>query len=394
MDSIRRIKVFISSPGDMGSERELIEQICNDINNDIGDLKKFRIEPITWEKNTVSGVGPRSQEVINAQAPDYDLYIGLMGFYFGSDTGSFSSGTEEEFELAFERYTKSGYPKIQFYFSEAKVSPQRVDFSQFEKVTNFKKNIGGRGVYYRSFEDLTQLQVLVRKGVHKYALELLNEHNKNDGETGNRSLSYAELKPYDKLKNLNEKFSSDPSISSHFLMIEAAKHLDDFTERLRCTTAKLVKTTKILNSFAKEMNAVSGRGKRSQTRAVKGLERLLSNMEDLVFWLSYEISRMDEDFMNGMSTFQRACLILKTSKSEEDNSIADALESMENLKPQLSELCEAIRFSSGEMEKTIGIGPRWDGSMKVFIAIGADLIDFFDRAIATIDETRTSIQQA
>lgn len=395
VDNIQRIKAFISSPGDLVEERDLIEEVCRDINDDIGDLKNFRVEAIRWEKNAFSGVGNRSQEVISSQLPDYDIYVGIMGFYFGSNTGVFSSGTQEEFENALARHLKTGLPKIQFYFSDAKISPRQLDLAQLEKVNNFKKSIGSRGIFYRTFEDLTQLKILVRRGIQNQVIELLDNGKGGAAyEAVNGShLSYGGKKPYDTLKHLNDRFSNDPAVSSSFLSIEAAKHLESFTARLKNITIRIMGVTKSIDRVSKDLNAITSGKNLRHGKLLKGIDRLTGEMESFVYWWSFELSKLDEDFMNGMSTFQRSCLILKTVDHYNSADVDQALECTKPLEFQLSELRKAVEFSSKAMESAMGIGPRWDGVIKIYSAIGADLNEFLDRAVSTIIETRKSIQQ-
>ena len=76
MKSLRNIEIFVSSPGDLSEERDLVVEICEEINRDVGRLKNFRLEAVRWETHAVSGVAERSQEVINEQIGKYDIYIG------------------------------------------------------------------------------------------------------------------------------------------------------------------------------------------------------------------------------------------------------------------------------------------------------------------------------
>ncbi|MEO1364595.1 MAG: DUF4062 domain-containing protein, partial [Pseudomonadota bacterium] len=110
VSEVFRIRVFVSSPGDLTAERDLVVSICEELTLDLGSLHGFVIEPIRWETHTHSSVGRRSQAVISSQLPQYDIYLGIMGFYFGTETGLYGSGTEEEFEDAVLGFEKNGSP--------------------------------------------------------------------------------------------------------------------------------------------------------------------------------------------------------------------------------------------------------------------------------------------
>ncbi|WP_299553868.1 DUF4062 domain-containing protein [uncultured Tateyamaria sp.] len=143
--SVLGIRVFVSSPGDLKEERALVKRVCEEINVDTGNLLGFYLDPIFWETHTSSGISGRSQEVITKQIGEYEIYLGLMGFYFGSDTGVASSGTEEEYNDALAIWKEQQELKIQFYFSTSKVDPSSLDLEQYKKVLDFKKRVGAEG---------------------------------------------------------------------------------------------------------------------------------------------------------------------------------------------------------------------------------------------------------
>ncbi|WP_132546776.1 DUF4062 domain-containing protein, partial [Rhodovulum euryhalinum] len=90
---IQEISVFVSSPGDVVLERGAVSEVCEEINLDVGRRLGFRIQPITWESHTVPQKSGRSQEAINDQIEEYDVYLGIMAARFGTDTGIYGSGT-------------------------------------------------------------------------------------------------------------------------------------------------------------------------------------------------------------------------------------------------------------------------------------------------------------
>ncbi len=74
----RIIKVFVSSPGDVSKEREVMEEVVASINRTDGEAGAFRLELFRWEKNVVPQSGPNPQKVIDGQTPVYDIYLGIM----------------------------------------------------------------------------------------------------------------------------------------------------------------------------------------------------------------------------------------------------------------------------------------------------------------------------
>lgn len=64
--SFRRIRVFISSPGDCESERESVLRVLDELNRTAGERENFFFSPIRWE-DMAPGLGFNPQTVIDEQ---------------------------------------------------------------------------------------------------------------------------------------------------------------------------------------------------------------------------------------------------------------------------------------------------------------------------------------
>src|SRR5690242_10528268 len=91
--------VFLGSPGDVVKERQALRKAIDRMN---GTLKAidWLIDLRGWD-DTLPGHG-RPQELINADVQTCKLFIGLLYTRWGSPTGKFSSGFEEEYQLALD----------------------------------------------------------------------------------------------------------------------------------------------------------------------------------------------------------------------------------------------------------------------------------------------------
>ncbi len=101
---IKLLRVFVSSPSDTNSERELVERIIHEQNTYWGEVLGIMFEYVGWETHTYPAIGVDPQEVINGQVTDYDVYIGILATRLGTATPRFSSGTVEEFEGAYRKW--------------------------------------------------------------------------------------------------------------------------------------------------------------------------------------------------------------------------------------------------------------------------------------------------
>jgi formylglycine-generating enzyme required for sulfatase activity len=147
-ETVRIIRVFVSSPSDVTAERGVLDEVVERINRTDGQARSVRLEVFKWETGTVPQIGPKPQSVVDSQMPsDYDIYLGIMKHRFGTPTGRFGSGTEKEFKDALRRWGKLGSPWILFYFGKEKVDPDQLDLDQYTKVRLFREKLDKMGLY-------------------------------------------------------------------------------------------------------------------------------------------------------------------------------------------------------------------------------------------------------
>jgi hypothetical protein len=179
-------KCFIASPGDTIKEREICTKIINEINRSIGQSYNFRIDTLKWEENTRPSVGEYSQKIISEQiGNDYDIFIGIMYKKFGTKTKSADSGTEEEFNNAYDKYKKSEDVEIMFYFNDEPTKLSQVDTDQYEKVKLFKRKIADLGVYYWNYDGFENFEENLRNHLYDY---FLNKYNNTSNSSHTESL--------------------------------------------------------------------------------------------------------------------------------------------------------------------------------------------------------------
>lgn len=172
---VRLIRVFVSSPGDVQAERNVLGSVVAGINATDGDHRGYRLELIRWERDTFSQIGPKPQPAVDAQTPPYDIYLGIMSVRFGTPTERAGSGTEEEFNAALANWESVGKPWIMFYFN---IDPGSAaidsNFEQYSRVRIFRKKLETLGLVaqYRGVEGgedtfRTKVDLHLRKVVHQ-----------------------------------------------------------------------------------------------------------------------------------------------------------------------------------------------------------------------------------
>ncbi len=120
-----RIRVFISSPGNVAEERVLANKIVRRLADEYAD--RAWVEPVFWEHEPLLATDT-FQSQIPAPA-SCQIVVCILWSRLGTrlpsnmtraDGSTFASGTEYEFENAVEGHRKNGYPDMLVYRKTAK----------------------------------------------------------------------------------------------------------------------------------------------------------------------------------------------------------------------------------------------------------------------------------
>ena len=151
---ITKLTVFISCPENLGTERDIVKSVLPEINQALEQTCGVVLDAISW-KDLIPGVGSDGQDVVSGQLADeaYDIYLGILGTRFGDPTPRAGSGTEEEFNQAYQRYC-SDPPKVRilFYFKDSlEQGVLKLDPDQLRKVQAFRSKLEAAGVLHAQF---------------------------------------------------------------------------------------------------------------------------------------------------------------------------------------------------------------------------------------------------
>ena len=240
---MKLFKIFLASPSDTEDERLAAKEVVDEINKSTGSRDNFMLELLTWENDTYPSVGVDGQDVINKQiGNDYQIFVGIMWKKFGSPTKRADSGTEEEFNLAYERYTTKKDIQIMFYFKSAPI-PQEADLMQAQKVKDFKKKIEGLGAYYKLFDSNKDFEKKLRMDLTCYVKDILIEENKvieTTLSTSNQRQVIPEIKENfkDFLNDLEARFAHSKVDNLHLEDVYIAPDLKDISNAKKSVTTK------------------------------------------------------------------------------------------------------------------------------------------------------------
>jgi len=131
---LKRTSVFIASPGDLNAERSIFPDVIEKVNRIKAKSEGILLEAVGWE-DTLPGKG-RPQEKINKDVKSSHLIVMLLWKRWGTPTGKYSSGFEEEYEIAC-----ANDKEIWLYFRDIPDDMLADPGEQLQKVLEFRNKV-------------------------------------------------------------------------------------------------------------------------------------------------------------------------------------------------------------------------------------------------------------
>jgi len=140
-------RAFIASPGDLSAERCIFRHVIEKVNCIKAKSKGILLEAVGWE-DTLPGKG-RPQKKINEDVKHSDLIVMLLWKRWGSATGEYSSGFEEEYEIAC-----ANDREIWLYFRSIPDDMMADPGQQLQEVLEFRDKVETEKKFlFRRYED-------------------------------------------------------------------------------------------------------------------------------------------------------------------------------------------------------------------------------------------------
>jgi hypothetical protein len=193
------LRIFVSSPGDVGREREIAQRIIARLQGEF--TAQARLTPYFWEHEPMLANAGDYQENIPAPS-DFDIFLCLLWSRLGTRLGSkhrtrdgktFESGTASEFQNALEAARRSaspelprGRPDMLIFVKKAPLviepEPKEVRderYRQFDALQDFirfafrDQTDGTFAIASNTFIDLAEFEDRLEKGLRRCILERL-----------------------------------------------------------------------------------------------------------------------------------------------------------------------------------------------------------------------------
>ncbi|MCM0082362.1 tetratricopeptide repeat protein [Geomonas sp. Red32] len=218
-NNLTNYRVFIASPRGLDDERTCFKSCIQNFNESDANHRGVHFTPVGWDI-TLGGVG-RPQGLINEEIKTCDYFILLLhdrwGSYPGSSTETrFSSGTEEEFHVAFSLFNDTKMPMRELVLFFKAVSDRQLSDAgeQLQKVLAFRKEREKLNDFlYHTFDTIENFAELFRRHLAKW----VREHETNTKINQNTGLVIDK----DKIKFKDVHLSAYTSTMNDELLISA-----------------------------------------------------------------------------------------------------------------------------------------------------------------------------
>jgi hypothetical protein len=178
---VRELLIFVGSPGDLPEERSVVREAALSVTSSMSELG-IRLSVYGWEEQQPARGRP--QELINQQVDTCDIFIGLMYRRWGSPTGEFTSGFEEEFHRVMQRPANDDFPKVALFFKNIDADTLGDPGEGVAKVLAFKREQqNSRDLLYKEFSDAPAFKLLVISYLTKIITSIVSPTLANSPES-------------------------------------------------------------------------------------------------------------------------------------------------------------------------------------------------------------------
>ncbi|OGW13249.1 MAG: hypothetical protein A3G93_10895 [Nitrospinae bacterium RIFCSPLOWO2_12_FULL_45_22] len=230
------LSVFVASPSDLSDERKTLRDVVERLNKIYGKRIGWQIELLGWE-DTLAGFS-RPQTLINKDVENCDLFIGMLWKRWGTESGEYSSGFEEEFSIARSRRINGDKPEIWMFFKRIEEELFKDPGEQLKKCIHFKKQlIEGKELLFKEFEDISAFRDIAFEDLSAYLLDINNSSQKTSSDLETEPPT-SNAVPYAKLEQANYRDNKNDELIDVFTKIgkclgDGNEEEIDYWERIR-----------------------------------------------------------------------------------------------------------------------------------------------------------------
>jgi Leucine-rich repeat (LRR) protein len=155
----RELRIFLASSSELREDRDAFDLYFRQQNDQLRKEGVY-LEIIRWENFLDAMSETRLQNEYNDAIRDCDVFVSL----FFTKTGKF---TDEEFEVAHERFIETTRPLIYTYFKNADVKSGSARKDDFNSLWAFQEKLGKLGHYHTNYNNIEDLKLQFRGQIDK-----------------------------------------------------------------------------------------------------------------------------------------------------------------------------------------------------------------------------------
>ncbi|MCP4407855.1 MAG: SUMF1/EgtB/PvdO family nonheme iron enzyme [Gammaproteobacteria bacterium] len=187
MKTLKQLRIVLSSPGDVEGERQVMQNVIDEVNHVVALDRGLHLELSRWETDAYPGFhaeGPQGLIDPVLKIEECDILLGIFWKRFGTPTTKAQSGTEHEIRAAISSWKKRKRPVIMMYFKEEPFYPKNEEeHNQHGLVIRFRSDFPKEGLYW-TFKDVSEFENLARRHLSNF----IREHYKLTGEEDDEGL--------------------------------------------------------------------------------------------------------------------------------------------------------------------------------------------------------------
>lgn len=396
--NITILSVFVASPSDVSEERDCLEDVIRELNLMWSRTKGIQLELKRWETHAYPSVGESPQSVINSQlGDDYDIFIGILWKHFGTPTLQADSGTEEEFNQAYERYKRDPAKlRILFYFKVAPVEFNEIDPDQVNRIIQFKSKLGSKGTLYWEYRSKEEFMSFLRMHLTRH----IEDWVKSWGDLALKTNSHS---------NGGQEFITSELETNKQLpkvVLEEEGYLDllefgtDNFESLRNQGLRLTETmqdfTTKITERSKELEKAQNISGEPDIKALKSIcNHAAENLNQYSTVMESEVPLFAETFAKAIDAYAHASSLVLDFQSE-DMQVKDALEQARSLIIELHATFTSVKESVSAFRESIARTPRmttkYNQAKRRALAVVDSFISELSSGLHRLEETKKTIE--
>ena len=152
MAPVQLLRVVVASPSDVQAERNALPTVIEELNNSVARDRDLHLDLARWETDAYPGFhleGPQGLIDDILRIEDCAILIGIFWKRFGTAVLDAASGTEHEFQQAYEAWKQTGRPHIMMYFNQRAYAPKtKEETDQWGQVLEFQRNFPKEGLWW------------------------------------------------------------------------------------------------------------------------------------------------------------------------------------------------------------------------------------------------------